>query len=166
MRRRSNPLVSRVIADRRVRFLIVGGGSACFEFLVFNVAYRLGAPAVGANAVSFVAVLFISFLGNRPWSFSGEHTYSGRSQFAAYLTLALINVSITSGLIHLLVSHGVRAWIAKLGCMGLVTTWNYLLLNRLIFGRVPRDQDVPTGVPPAGGTSSPSDALVWADGRR
>jgi len=129
-------LAARLLADRRVRFVTVGAGSACIEFGIFQGSIALGAPAPGANVLSFTGVLFISFFGNRLWSFAGDQVLPWRTQFAAYLTLALINVTITTGVIHLAVSAGVAPWAAKLGCMLMVTVWNYLLLNRVVFGRI------------------------------
>lgn len=137
----------RVVADHRIRFLVVGGGSAVVELTLFQLLVRAGSPASVANVLSFVVGLLLSFTGYRLWSFAGDHTVSGRAQFAAYLGLALVNVTITSTAIHLLVSAGVVPLVAKLSCMAAVTTWNYLLLNRLVFQRAPTDPGGAAGEP-------------------
>jgi len=82
-----------------------------------------------------------SFLGYRMWSFGGDHRPGIGSQFAADLTLALINAAASSLIIHAMTTAGVKPWISKLGCMALIACWNYLLLNRLIFRRRDREQD-------------------------
>ena len=128
---------ARLGSGHPVRFLVVGGGSAAAEFLTFTTAVHAGLLPTAANAVSFVVGLVLSFTGYRLWSFAGDHVISGRSQFAGYLGLALVNLVITSTLIHLFVAAGLAPWASKLICMVMVTTWNFFLLNRVIFRRQP-----------------------------
>lgn len=130
-------LGARLGSGHPVRFLIVGGGSAAAEFLTFQAVVHAGVLPTAANAVSFVVGLVMSFTGYRLWSFAGDHVISGRSQFAGYLGLALVNLVITSTLIHLFVAAGLAPWVSKLICMAMVTTWNFFLLNRVIFRREP-----------------------------
>ncbi len=130
-------LVGRLGSGHPVRFLVVGGGSAAGEFLTFQGAVLAGLLPTAANAVSFVVGLALSFTGYRLWSFAGDHVISGRAQFAGYLGLALVNLVITSTLIHLFVGAGLAPWASKLICMAMVTTWNFFLLNRVIFRRHP-----------------------------
>lgn len=130
-------IAARLDSGHLVRFLVVGGGSAAAEFLTFQAVVRAGLLPTAANAVSFVVGLVLSFTGYRLWSFAGDHVISGRSQFAGYLGLALVNLGITSTLIHLFVAAGLAPWASKLICMVMVTTWNFFLLNRVIFRREP-----------------------------
>lgn len=138
-------LVRRALGDHRVRFLVVGGGSAAVEFLLFGLLVRAEVLPAAANALSFVVGLLLSFTGYRLWSFAGDHVVSGRAQFVGYVSLALVNVAITSTLIHLMVSAGTAPWVAKLACMAMVTTWNFFLLNRVIFRRRSPADAAPAG---------------------
>ena len=128
-------LVRRVQADSRIRYLVVGGGTACVEFLTFALLVHSGVPPVAANVISFCLAVVVNFSGYRWWSFAGDHGLRGHTQFVAYLTLALANVTITSAIINRLVELGTAPWMAKLGCMAMVTVWNYFILNLVIFRR-------------------------------
>ena len=127
--------VARIFADSRVRYLAVGGGTAVVEFATFTAFLGLGLPPAAANALSFCIAVVVNFTGYRLWSFAGDHGLRGRTQFVAYVLLALANVAITTAIIHRLDELGVPAWLAKRGCMVMVTIWNYLLLNHVIFRR-------------------------------
>lgn len=130
-------IFTRLLGDARFRFLLVGSLSAAIEFGAFVGLILFGAPPVASNVVSFALGLAASFIGYRAWSFAGTHTLSARRQFVAYFLLALFNVTATSVAIGTLAAHGVYPWAAKAICMMVVVTWNYLLLNRVIFKRSP-----------------------------
>lgn len=140
-----------------VRFLVVGGGAAALELLTFELLSPL--PLLVAHGTSFLVGLVASFLGYRFWTFAGEHTLPLAAQFGSYATLALINVAATSGIIHLLVEAGLAPLVAKVVCMGLVATWNFLLLNRLVFRRTARSgEDAVTPDPAATPADRPTAA--------
>lgn len=128
-------LIARVLADTRFRYLVVGGGTAVVEFVTFNLLVHFGIPPAAANAISFCLAVVVNFSGYRWWSFAGDHGIRGRTQFIAYLALALVNVTVTTAIIYRLDRLGTPPWIAKLGCMAMVTVWNYFLLNYVIFRR-------------------------------
>ncbi|GCD20840.1 hypothetical protein CTKZ_24020 [Cellulomonas algicola] len=118
-----------------LRFIVVGGGAALLELGTFELLARAGLPVVAANVLSFVLGLLTSFAGYRLWTFAGEHTTPVTAQLGAYVALALVNVAATSAIISVLVSAGLVPWVAKAICMALVATWNFLLLNRIVFRR-------------------------------
>jgi putative flippase GtrA len=130
-----------MLRDRRVRFVVVGGGAASLELAVFELAVLIGAGVVPANVISFVVGLVVSFAGHAMWSFSGNQSLAVRSQFGAYALLALINSAITSVLIQAFTTWGLKPWIAKALCMVMVAIWNYGLLSRLVFRRVASAED-------------------------
>lgn len=140
---------------------MVGGGSAALELGAFQLLVLAGAPLVPANVASFVIGLLASFVGYRLWSFAGDHTLPVGRQFVAYVALALFNLLASSTLIRLLVTAGLLPIVAKACCMGLIATWNYLLLNRLIFRRRPDPAATvpapPQVAPEAAPAQSPSD---------
>lgn len=118
-----------------LRFLVVGGGATLVELGAFQALLLLGLPPVPANVVSFVIGMLTSFIGYRLWSFAGDHTLPVAGQFTAYATLALINATVSSTLIHVLVDGGVPPLVAKAGCMVAIATWNFMILNRIVFRR-------------------------------
>jgi putative flippase GtrA len=128
-------LLTRATADRRVRFLFVGGASAVLELSVFWACIHAFRGILVSNVISFTCVLLVSFAGYRAWSFAGEHVVELRRQLAAYSALALVNLALTSAIISALVHFYVMAVVAKACSMILAALWNYFLMNRLIFRR-------------------------------
>jgi putative flippase GtrA len=128
-------VISRIINDRRFRYLLVGGTSVILEYISFLLLIELaGLSVVMANIISFLVGFIYTFVLHNRWTFFGNHEHNIKSQFAAYTTLAVINVVATSLLINLQVTTlHIAPFIAKLVCMALVVVWNYLLLSRLIF---------------------------------
>ena len=123
-----------LLNDKRVRYLIIGGSSATIEYVSFILLNITTSNVIIANIISFTVGLMYSFSLHRIWTFKGEHRHNPKSQLIAYVTLAILNVILTSILIEIQVGYlHVPAFIAKLVCMALVVVWNYLLLSKLIF---------------------------------
>lgn len=128
--------IRRLLKDSRIRYLIAGGSAALIEYAAFLLIDGLTSQLLFSNVVSFIIGLLVSFMLHKTWSFAGEHSYNGNKQLLAYAVLAIINSILSSIIIYLLVnSVGLPPWIAKVACMGMITIWNYLILNRLIFRR-------------------------------
>jgi putative flippase GtrA len=115
-----------------LKFLLSGGTAAAVEYAVFLTLHKVGMWLLLANALSFMCGLVVSFTLNKHWVFS--HKGAATRQFIMYLTLALANLCISSGLIYLLV-HSVElpAQLAKLCVMALVACWNYVIFRNIIF---------------------------------
>jgi putative flippase GtrA len=130
-------IILRIIHDSRARYLFIGGTSAVLEYSCFLLLVAImGVGVIIPNVISFLLGLIYTFLMHHFWTFKGDHTHAAHHQFVAYATLALINVLATSFVIALLVHDlHILPFIAKLICMSLVATWNYLLLNKIIFKR-------------------------------
>lgn len=132
-----NSLAS-LLGDKRLRYILIGGSSAVFEYISFILLNYLLSNIILANVISFIIGLLYSFLLHRGWTFSGgSHRHNPSSQLLSYAILALVNVVLTSILIGFQVgTMNVPPFIAKLVCMALVVCWNYLLLNKVIFVKV------------------------------
>lgn len=124
-----------------VRYLLVGGLAAGLELVSFFILQGiLGTKFITLSQIlSFIVGLFSAFLGHRLWSFRpNPHEaarLSARSQFLAYFTLAIVNIIITSLLIHVLVSCDVHPLVAKITLMAAVVLWNFVILQKIIFRR-------------------------------
>ena len=130
-------VVHRFLHDSRVRYLFIGGTSATLEYCCFLILVAvLGVGVIIPNIISFLVGLVFAFLMHHFWTFKGEQAHAAHHQFAAYATLAFVNIFMTTWIIASLV-HGLHVlpFVAKLICMILVAVWNYLLLNKVIFRR-------------------------------
>jgi putative flippase GtrA len=115
-----------------LRFLISGSVAAGTEYAVFLILHGSGLKLVLANVISFCCGLVVSFLLNKHWVFS--HKSNGSRQFAAYTTVALINLLISSAILVVLVNKiHIPAFIAKFCVMLLIASWNYVIFKKLIF---------------------------------
>lgn len=116
------------------RYLIIGGSSAFIEYVSFLLINVYLYNVVVANVASFIFGFIYSFLLHRVWTFKGSYKHSTNRQLLSYLSLALINILLTSFLIKFqVITVGISPFIAKIVCMVVVVVWNYLLLNRIIF---------------------------------
>lgn len=114
------------------KFLMSGGLAAGTEYLTFFVLHELGVVLLLANAMSFMGGLVVSFLLNKHWVFS--HKGAASRQFGMYVTLAVINLLISSGIIYVLVHTAqLSPLVAKLGVMALIASWNYIIFRNVIF---------------------------------
>lgn len=120
--------------QRIARFLLSGGTAALTDYATFLVMfYVLGTTIVVANVTSFLAGLVVSFLLNKKWVFKGGQAKSTRTQTVLYVSLAFLNLFITSIAIEYLHEIGVAAAIAKFILIGVVAVWNYFIFKKLIF---------------------------------
>jgi putative flippase GtrA len=124
---------------RIIRFLISGGCAAVTEYGIFYLLTSgFDLYILLANTISFMGGLLVSFLLNRQWVF--RSTNSKRDEFIKYSVLAMVNLIISNGIIHILADTiGNNEMIAKLITMIMIAAWNYLIFSRLIFGTNERD---------------------------
>lgn len=120
--------------SKLIKFLVSGCLAALVEYLSFAlIVYKLGNNRfILGQVMSFCLGLMISFLLNKLWVFSA--TGQAHIQMIKYVTLAVINILLSSGILKLLVSGaGIRPVVAKLVVMGCVAVWNYTLFSKFIF---------------------------------
>lgn len=126
-------MLKRHDVSRFARFLVSGITAASVEYLSFVLLYQYITRAlILSNVTSFGLGLITSFLLNKRWVFN--HEGDTKRQVIRYITLALVNVILSTILVWLAVfSLGIPGWFAKLFVMVLIATWNYLLFSKLIF---------------------------------
>lgn len=129
--------LERLTGDKKIKYLLTGAGSFVFEYSSFVLLMWIFELLVLANVISFIVGLLVSFYIQHAWTFKADYKHTKRRQFAGYVTLALINIVLTSAVVYVLVTFGgVVPAIAKIISMVLMVTWNFAILNRIIFRRV------------------------------
>jgi len=119
-----------------VKFVISGGMAAGTEFTIFFILHSLGLLLIASHVLSFLCGLGVSFTLNKRWVFS--HKGKGTSQFAAYTLLALVNLTLGSGLIILLNDgFNIPTLLSKVLVMAIIATWNFIIYERIIFKHKP-----------------------------
>lgn len=115
-----------------IRYLISGGLAALIEYIVFLLLLFSRFDTVVAQGVSFLCGLGVSFLLSKRWVFTSRG--SAKQEFMKYFLLAVVNLVIGSLVIYILVDVILfPSWISKIGVMGMVACWNYLIFQKLIF---------------------------------
>lgn len=126
--------ITSLLRSKVIKFIISGGSAAATEYLLFIVLHSLAVHILVANSLSFASGLFISFSLNKLWVF--KVAGNSKLQFGSYAILAIVNLCISNALLWLAVKElGVQPLIAKLACMALIATWNYLIFSRFIFSK-------------------------------
>ena len=125
---------------RIIIYLFVGGSAFIVEYISFIILLPLISMSyniVVAQFISFCIGLIISFNGNRLYTFnSPDMTYARNvpSQISAYLTLAAINLCLSTLGIYILTHlFSVPPLLAKVIIMLMIVSWNFLIFNKLIF---------------------------------
>lgn len=126
-------------------YIVAGFTTLGVEYVVFLIAfYLVGLPVVAANIISFCVALLTSFLLNKRVVFKVDQSRHGSSrQMVQYVCLAICNLLITTTGIYYVVEAGVPAFLAKLGFIGLIASWNFVLFKKVIFA----DQNPTLGSP-------------------
>ena len=149
------PSVTRVIADKRLLFILAGLGNTAVDFVFFNLALVvLGFAPWLANIASTSVAMSISFLVNKHAVFRDGRTSSYR-QFVAFVAvtaaglwgLQTVIVVAATGILHpvarelfglagrsaqLLVPN-----VAKILATIASAVWNYFWYDRVIFAKTP-----------------------------
>lgn len=124
-------LVKRALDRNIIRFIISGGTAALVEYAVFVIC-TLSLALEISNVISFMAGLVVSFLLNKIWVF-GVSNNTAR-QMSYYFILSVVNVTIGTGAILLLVNYiGVWRYVSKIVVMVMIATWNFFIYKKLIF---------------------------------
>lgn len=113
-------------------YLLVGGGTAVFELMLFSfLVIWFPDHLVICNVVAIVAATLLNFALN------GRLTFQASSNLLRSLVLYLIlfafNTVFSSVAISIMVSNGIYAPVAKLTTMCCIVCWNYILYGRVIF---------------------------------
>lgn len=132
---------------RIARYLIAGASAALVDFGVFSLCLKLlpTLPIVGgqgnlsvttlANAAGILTGFLWAFCLQKFWAFRSRG--SALPQMLATAILLGLNIFVTSLAIPWLSStFGIGLSLAKIVMQGIVVTWNYLILHKLVFRTV------------------------------
>lgn len=129
-----NCLRKYLLTSNKVRYVITGGSAFFVEYSCFALLLTATHMLLVANSISFIIGALFGFLMHKFWSFSGNHKLKTRHQLGAFITVAVFNFFVVNFLIAILVNHfRVNAYIAKVLVILLITLWNFIIFNRVIF---------------------------------
>ena len=123
-----------LLASNKVRYVITGGSAFFVEYSCFALLLTTTHMLLVANSISFIIGALFGFLMHKFWSFSGDHKLKTRHQLGAFIAVAVFNFFIVNLLIAILVNYvHINAYIAKILVILLITLWNFIIFNRVIF---------------------------------
>ena len=129
-------LVLAIYSDRRVRYLVIGGGAFLVELVVLFSAQAAGAPGTLAVAISFIIGTAVSFLLQKVIAFKDKrfHKKIVLSQVFLYAALVAFNFAFTVLVVWLLEGYFPVALI-RTAALAITVIWNYYLYKTWIFNR-------------------------------
>jgi putative flippase GtrA len=130
-----------VVIPARVReilaFLVVGGLSAGIDAGVYLVLTLLGVPPVLASAISFMSAFAVNYGGNRRVVFRATHG----GTLWRYVTLVIVNLGLSAGLVALGIALGWGPFIAKAVSIVVIAAFNYVAMRQWVFRARPASPD-------------------------
>jgi len=127
-------VIQKGLSKSVLRYLLIGGTASVTEYISFLLLLRvLNYPVIVANGLSFCLGLAVSFILNRLWTFPGIFHKRTTHQLALYVSLALINLLLTLGLVGLFRLMGINPLVGKLIAMAITSLWNFIIFKQFIF---------------------------------
>ena len=123
-------LLRRIGMKKIGKYGIFGVITAGLEFVIFMVL-SMWMHIYAASALSFLAGLATSFVSNKFVVFKNSKKVT-RREVVQFFALGLVNSQLSS-LITLVAVLVVPRSVAKIISMGTIATWNYVLMNFIIF---------------------------------
>lgn len=134
----ARPVGSR--AREVLRFLLVGGGAAMLDLLLYLVLKAMGVPLSFAKGVSFVVASAAAYLGNKHFTFRRKvDRASSLLVFAAlYASTLGLNVAVNAAVLALLGwPREIEILVAWVLATAVSAAVNFLGLKYLVFRRHP-----------------------------
>lgn len=118
-----NALVARLLANDKVRFLLAGGTTTAFSYLVYWALLQVLEPKP-AYAIAYVLGIAWSYLATTRWVFRRAPTWRG---FAAFPLVYLAQAALSFGVFVLLIDWaGLHPLLAPLVTVVLALPLTYL----------------------------------------
>jgi putative flippase GtrA len=96
-----------------VKFTIVGGSGYLVNLVIFALVEALGAHYVVAAVIAFLGAVCNNFHWNRRWTFRAVGAEAIHHQARRFFTVSVINFLVQLGILHLLVSSGMKDILAQ-----------------------------------------------------
>ncbi len=131
----TNKNMQRLLQKPFVRYVIVGVGSFVIDYLILVSLYHgVHTPLVVASTAGYLAGVIFNFIANKTWSFQARKGAKQTTQQAVMYGILLgVNLLITNGLLLLMQSKGIGPEIGKVFVTGIITLWNFIIYNKVIF---------------------------------
>jgi putative flippase GtrA len=124
----------RALLDTRLfKFVVAGGAATLTHVAVFVILVEVfGLPAVVASVPAFSVALFVSYYGNKTWTFQskGSHRVELPKYTLAAVNGLLLNVAITYVVVDLI---GAPYVIALLLVVSVVPTVTFFISRKWVF---------------------------------
>ena len=122
----------KALVSQIVRYAVVGGASAAFELIVFQILYALAGMGIApSNTIALVASTVVNFTMNRSLAF--KSSANPARSLMLYLVLFAFNTTFSTLAITWLVGLGIHSAVAKLMTMVCIVMWNFVLYRKVIF---------------------------------
>lgn len=134
--------IAKLFTNKLFRYLVSGSSAAVVEYSLFNLLFYIilknhSAALLTSQITSYLSGLLTAFLLHHFWTFKtpdANHTNSGKKQFIMYSAVSLTNLVLSSFILVILKENlHFYPWLAKIITMGMVVSWNFLILNKIIF---------------------------------
>ncbi len=129
------PLLKKLTSKQFMTYVAIGVTAFVADYATFFILYKkLGLTIIFANTSGFILGLVTSFILNRMFTFKTEEfSKKTHHQAVIYLALALFNLIFINVFVLVLKGLGIPPEIAKLGGMGVILLWNFVIFSKLIF---------------------------------
>ncbi len=123
-----------MVSTRFLKYALTGILALVADYLTFLIMfYVVGAHVAIATIISQSMGLLVSYILNRVWTFNQTDKKPALKQFIKFFTLFIFNTLFSYVVLKILITYGVKAYIAKLIVIACIVTWNYFIYKKLIF---------------------------------
>lgn len=124
-----------MMGNRIIKFIISGGTAAFVDLLclyIFTDLFRLW--YLLSAVLAFVIAFIVNFNFQKFWTFKGDHEKQGREQLVMFLIINLINLSLNSLGMYLLVERvGIWYLLSQFLMSGILAFESYFVYRLVIF---------------------------------
>lgn len=117
---------------RFIKYISVGVLTALSELMIFTILVRIVTlHIITSNIIAVIIATSLNYGLNRSWSFTSRSPVT--HSLVQYLILFGFNLVFSTYAIYYMVQLGLLDVIAKIMTMALITTWNFILYQKVIF---------------------------------
>ncbi len=127
-----------------IKYLISGGTAASVDLiLLFLFTHFLGFHYLISAILAFMIAFFVSFYLQKFWTFRDNRKEIIYGQMAVYLTVALVNLGLNTGLMYLFVEY-LRVWylLAQVMAGAMIAVESFLIYRFFIFNHSPNSLNI------------------------
>ena len=116
-----------------LKFLIVGGGCTCIDYLIYMVLVDdLG--AFWGKGISMGCSMIVNYLLNKFWSFGAKRTKSGK-EIVRYVISQMVNITVNMSINIIILKALNQKTISFLCATGVAMVVNYILQRFWVFNK-------------------------------